>query len=100
MNPQVSNHSDVSEDEAVKDECRGQIRWAAQWRFHDAFGSILWDKGHPVLFRTRQKARDWIQFQYAYIKARKDLRSAPHNWRMPRAVRVEVIINPLDPPTD
>jgi len=33
--------------------------------------------------------RDAIEEQWAYLRARPDLRAAPFYWRMPRAVRVE-----------
>ncbi len=43
-----------------------------------------------MLFRSRASAEKAIKRQYSYIKQRKDLRGPPHNWRMPRAVKVEL----------
>lgn len=45
-----------------------------------------------LLFRTRDAARDYIKSRYGYIAKRKDLREPPHCWRMPQAVKVEVIL--------
>ena len=44
----------------------------------------------PVLFLTRKGCRWWIEERYGYIRTRPDLRRPPHNWRVPRAVRVTV----------
>ena len=46
--------------------------------------------GRALLFTTRQECRDWINKHYGYIKHRKDLRSEPHGWRLPEAVKVDV----------
>ncbi len=69
-------------------------RWAVKWheRFHydglfsSEFGS------RPLLFHTRAKARKYIEDQWGYIRDRPDLRRPPHNWRMPKAVLVKVIL--------
>ena len=45
-----------------------------------------------MVFATRAKARAWIQKNYGYIKSRPDLRSEPHGWKTPVAVRVTVNI--------
>jgi hypothetical protein len=45
----------------------------------------------PVLFMTRSEARQWIDQKYGYIRSRKDLRTAPHWWRMPIPVKVRVV---------
>ncbi len=44
----------------------------------------------PVLFRSRQKARDYAAQHYGYISERKDLRAEPFGWTMPKAVRVRL----------
>ena len=44
----------------------------------------------PALFLTRKAAREDIEKIYGYIRRRPDLRRPPHNWRMPRAIRVTV----------
>jgi hypothetical protein len=65
--------------------------WAALWR---AAGEeyLIHRSGLPVLFYTRQAARDWIKENYGYIAKRKDLRAPPFCWRMPTAIRVRVSI--------
>lgn len=69
-------------------------RWAVKWNaayhcdglFSSEFGS------RPLLFSTRAKALKYINEKWGYIRERKDLRQPPHNWRMPKAVRVEVFL--------
>ena len=65
-------------------------RWAVQWNH-----GIQWHACLPNLFLTRKAARAWIEKEYGYIKTRPDLRSAPHHWRMPTAVLVEVVLRPV-----
>lgn len=69
------------------------FRWAllTPWKPFD----VMWDNNVPLLFRTRKAARNYATASYGYIKERKDLRTEPHNWRMPRPVEVSVDINPL-----
>ena len=73
-------------------------RWAIQWysrnRLDGETRHFMWGCGFPLLFRTREKAREYISDHYGYIRTRQDLRSEPHGWRLPRAVRVEVILRP------
>ncbi len=45
-----------------------------------------------MLFRTRAECRAWIDEHYGYIRTRADLRAEPHGWRMPRAVKVRVVL--------
>lgn len=68
-------------------------RWAIKWHV-----GIMWDDCFPLLFLTRKECRKQILHEYGYIKNRKDLRAPPHNWRLPKAVRVKVIIEELTPP--
>lgn len=63
--------------------------WAAKWT-SGGKSHLLRRECVPVLFRTRRECRAWIRKHYGYIAARKDLRDAPHHWRIPRAVRVKV----------
>jgi hypothetical protein len=44
----------------------------------------------PVIFRTRAEARAWVDKRYGYIRGRKDLYAAPHGWRMPSPIRVQL----------
>lgn len=49
----------------------------------------------PVLFRTRQEAREWIEAEYGYIRERRYLRAEPHCWHIPRAVRVRMTVETI-----
>ena len=44
----------------------------------------------PILFKTKAAAQRWIKQNFGYIASRRDLRNAPHYWRMPVAVRVKL----------
>lgn len=69
--------------------------WAALWRSQNRLDGVsehvLYDDGLPKLFRTKREAQAWINTHYGYIRTRLDLRGEPHGWRMPRAVKVNVM---------
>jgi hypothetical protein len=65
-------------------------RWALRWIGNETH--IMWHDCKPLLFQTRREARDYAVSEYGYIREREDLREPPHNWRMPRPVRVDVVI--------
>lgn len=69
------------------------IRWGVLWRGNETH--FMFNNCEPILFRTRKEARDHIFMKWHYIKSRPDLRAAPHNWRMPKAVRVTVTLKPV-----
>lgn len=68
--------------------------WGALWRSKNKMDGakthLLLSDGLPVLFLTRDEAREYIKYHYGYIKYRADLRSEPHGWKMPIPVRVDV----------
>ena len=72
----------------------GCVRWGAKWiqRGKRAEEHLIFENRMPALFLTRREAREWIEKRYGYIRNRKDLRSDPHYWRLPVAVRVKVEI--------
>ena len=78
------------------------MRWAVQWRENNRLDGrvrhFMWSKGRPLLFETRQEARDYIRMEWGYIATRKDLRAEPHGWLMPKAVKVEVILRLVSEP--
>src|SRR5579883_3632156 len=47
-----------------------------------------------ALFCTRRECQAWINEHYGYIRRMPDLRKYPHDWRMPRAVRVDIKVTP------
>ena len=71
----------------------GAIFWGIEWRSDNVLDGrqryLVWDR-EIRLFRTRGEARAHIELRYGYIRRRPDLRSEPHDWRMPVAARVEV----------
>ena len=70
--------------------------WGAEWRSNNQLDGdcryIMHERGMPIVFRTRQEARHWINEKYGCIRHRKDLRSEPHGWRMPKALRIDVTV--------
>ena len=74
------------------------IRWAVQWNSRNGLDGVsqyfVWDGrgGGPMLFRSRRLAREWIREHYGYIATRADLRREPYGWRLPRAIRVRVVL--------
>jgi len=73
--------------------------WAGQWYSHNRLDGvkrhIFYENYLPVVFRTRRECREWIEERYGYIKDREDLRREPHGWRLPRAVKIELVVNIL-----
>ncbi len=68
--------------------------WAAEWhsncRLDGETRHIIYDNCLPVLFRTRQKCREFIKDTYGYIANRPDLRAEPHGWRTPQPIKVTI----------
>ena len=52
----------------------------------------MWKDCLPLLFVTRKECRAYIFSNYDYIRDQYDLQNPPHNWRMPKAVKVKVIL--------
>lgn len=67
------------------------VLWRTKTKSHGVTEELLCNNGIPILFRTREQAREWIDALYGYIRHRHDLRKQPHGWRMPRPVRVIVV---------
>jgi len=44
----------------------------------------------PLLFRTRQQARDYNNKHNGYIRQRVDLQTEPHGWKIPKIVKVQM----------
>lgn len=75
---------------------REVLRWAVKHRSENKLDGVTeyieWNGVVPRLFETRREARAYIWQEYGYINTRPDLRAEPHGWRMPRVVRVAVIL--------
>ena len=73
--------------------------WGAEWHSRCLLDGdirhIMFESGMPVVFGTREEARQWIRRKYGYIRHREDLRREPYGWRMPRAVRIEVTVRAI-----
>jgi hypothetical protein len=69
-------------------------RWGLLWRSENCLDGkrqhLCCESCVPVLFRTRQEARDYADRRYGYIRTRPDLQTEPHGWRLPLPVRVAV----------
>ena len=70
--------------------------WAAEWHSNNELDGecrhIIYENCLPALFRKRKECRAFIKDKYGYIADRPDLRAEPHGWRIPQAVKVEIII--------
>jgi hypothetical protein len=70
--------------------------WAVLWRSNNRLDGkrewLLREDCVPVLFATKAAAKEWIDKQYSYIRNRPDLRAEPHGWRMPIAIKVQVVL--------
>jgi hypothetical protein len=73
---------------------RAALSWAGLWHSENKMDGVtehfLYFDGIIALFPTRRKAREFIQREYGFIKTRRDLRTEPHGWRLPKAIRVSV----------
>jgi len=72
------------------------LRWAIEWNQNSPLDGkrkhFIADGCNYRLFRTKKDAKEFIREHYGYIAKRGDLRVAPHNWRTPQAVKVNVIL--------
>jgi len=69
-------------------------RWGLLWRSLDS-EHVMWHDLKPLLFQTRSEARAWSSERYGYIRTRQDLRRAPHGWRVPQPVLIDVVLRPV-----
>ena len=72
--------------------------WAPKWKSRNQLDGLTEYLATEAvtslrLFRSRADCRAYIQEMYGYIKHRRDLRTEPHGWRVPKAVRVRVTIS-------
>lgn len=70
------------------------ILWASENRIDGRECYFMWVNCQPLLFNTRKAARKYVTSVWGYMRNRPDLRCEPFGWRMPRPVRVEVILRP------
>lgn len=69
--------------------------WALVWRGENKIDGkrnhIINKNCVPLLFLTRQQAREYNEEHYGYIRQRPDLREEPHGWKMPLPIKVKVV---------
>ncbi len=63
--------------------------WMPLWRTHPRKK----ERSHllHIEFNSRRECREYIKEHYGYIATRKDLRTYPHDWRMPIPIKVKRI---------
>lgn len=75
--------------------------WGVEWHSKNKLDGdrcdVIWEHCIPLLFPTRQLARDYIVREYGYMRHRPDLKREPHGWRIPQAVRVKVVVRKVKP---
>lgn len=74
---------------------RTHKRWAIRWESgpNSIDGERAYFVGGPsLLFKTKRECCEYIQDHWGYIRKRPDLHRFPHGWRMPKAVRVTVVV--------
>jgi hypothetical protein len=65
--------------------------WGVEWWWPETGWRLMWLDYPFQLYRTRREAREAIDRHMGYIRDRPDLRRPPFNWRLPRAVMVNVV---------
>ncbi len=80
------------------------IHWGIEWHSKNKLDGnqrvIMWEDCKPLMFPTRQLARDYIVRKFGYIRHRADLRREPHGWRVPQAVRIKLTVRRESPSGD
>ena len=70
------------------------VLWGALWREKNSRDGkseeLICANGFPVMFKTRDESRQYIDEKYGYLKSRPDLKSEPHGWKLPIPIRVSV----------
>ena len=67
------------------------LLWEQENRLDGKTVHLIYDNGKPAFFQSRSSARIYRDENYGYIKTRKDLRTEPHCWRLPKIVRISQI---------
>lgn len=84
-----------------------KTKWAVKWRSenrmdgkreylctlpkHNRSGYL-----EMAIFETRAKAREWKRERYDYIRLSPVLRAEPYGWKVPKVVKVAVIVEEVD----
>ena len=60
-------------------------RWSVNF-----MGRLQGENGDLPLFKTKAECQRYIRERYGFLRSRPDLRRPPHNWRMPKPIRVTI----------
>lgn len=81
----------------VNPATRANLKWGIVWQSKNPVDGVVRhfvrgeDRSLPRIFRTRQQARDYAKRMFSDLAKRDDLRR--HGWKMPRVVRVRVVVS-------
>lgn len=69
--------------------------WLPRWKGNRLTPDRLMAGRAGKVFDTKRECKAFIDETWGYIKTRPDLRRAPHFWRLPKPVRVRVVVTTL-----
>ena len=79
-------------EEMIQHISKWGLEWFSKNRLDGPTRHLIFKNYMPKIFQTRKEAREFATQEYGYIKTRKDLRSEPHGWRLPKPVRITGLI--------
>ena len=75
------------------------IRWAVKWssknKLYGYQEHFMYDRCCPLLFTSRAAAKTYVNDVWGYLRNRPELRKEPHGWRMPKPIKVRVVLKPI-----
>lgn len=74
---------------------REQTAWSLKWRSENRLDGKCEYLMASVRFDTRRQAREYLSETYGYLRDRPDLTREPHGWKMPKVVKVRVVVEEL-----
>jgi len=99
-----TNELSTNQIKELADVARGFIdwkskKWGLKWQSKNKLDGItehlIFDNRLPALFHTKKEAIEYRNKRYGYIKERKDLRSEPFGWKLPKVIKVKVSIKEI-----
>lgn len=79
-----------------------QLRWGLIWQSKNKLDGVnchpVVDEYHGKPFHfTRRAAMEFREKHYGYLRDRRDLKSEPHGWKMPRVARIKITYEEAKP---
>jgi hypothetical protein len=71
------------------ESARSDSFWGIACRFEDK-QYFIYDDGFPMLFLTRDKAREYVKENYTDIEIQERLKQGTNGWKAPRVVKVRM----------